>query len=122
MMNDHPLRQQLINLLLQRQAHMIFEDSVAEFPLQHINTRPPNVSYSFWHLLEHIRICQYDILDYICNPDYQSLNFPDDLWPNPASEADEQGWQTTIDQFYTDRQALVAIVEEPAISARFFVR
>jgi len=111
---DQPLRQQLTNLLLQRQAHMIFEDAVADFPREHINSRPPKIAYSFWHLLEHIRICQYDILDYIRNPQYQSLNFPDDLWPAVATETDEAGWEATITQFYTDRQALVAIVQEPA--------
>lgn len=32
---------------------MSFDDAIAEFPAAHRNTRPPNVPYSFWHLLEH---------------------------------------------------------------------
>lgn len=111
---DEPLRQQLVNLLLERQAHMLFEDATADFPETHINGRPPGVDYSFWHLLEHLRICQHDILDYIRNPHYQALSFPDDLWPAKESETDRDGWQQTIDRFLADRQALVEIVQNPA--------
>ncbi|MCB8945952.1 MAG: DinB family protein [Ardenticatenaceae bacterium] len=111
MNSDQALRTQLVNMLLKRQAHMLFEDAVATFPLAHINTRPPQVGYSFWHLLEHIRICQYDILDYIGNPAYVAPNFPDDLWPASEADTDEKGWNRTIHEFYADRQALVDIVQ-----------
>ncbi len=111
MNHDQALRTQLVNMLLERQAHMLFEDAVANFPQAHINTRPPQVGYSFWHLLEHIRICQYDILDYIRNAAYVAPNFPDDLWPTPDADTDEVGWQQTIQQFYADRQALVETVQ-----------
>ena len=112
-MQDAELRQQLVNLLTVRQAHMDFEDAVADFPLEHINTRPPNCSYSFWHLLEHIRICQKDILDYIVSDSYVWPAFPDDLWPNEELETDAAGWQATIDAFYADRQALVDVINDP---------
>jgi len=114
MNSDQILREQLVNLLLKRQAHMVFEDAVADFPMAHINGRPPGVDYSFWHLLEHLRICQYDILDYIRNPHYQAPTFPDGLWPAPDAETDAAGWQQTIDQFLSDRRALVDIVQDPA--------
>ena len=111
--SDNVLREQLVNLLLKRQAHMLFEDAVANFPDQHINTRPPGLDYSFWHLLEHLRICQQDILDYIRNPQYKELNFPDDLWPAKDAETDLAGWRRTIEQFLADRQALTAIIQDP---------
>jgi hypothetical protein len=79
MSTDSHVRQQLVNLLTLPQAHMTFDHAIQDFPLEHINTRPPNVEYTFWHLLEHLRICQWDILDYCRNPDYQELTFPDDL-------------------------------------------
>lgn len=108
-----PLRVQLMNLLSVRQAHMSFEDAVQDFPLSHINTRPPNVEYTFWHLLEHIRICQRDILDYIREPDYRAPNFPDDLWPERDATTDEAGWRHTIAQFQADLAALIAIINDP---------
>ena len=61
------LRQQLLELVDGRGAHMPFDAAVADFPAEAINRRPPNVPYTPWHLLEHIRIAQWDILDYMRN-------------------------------------------------------
>ena len=113
MNNDKELRNQLIRLLTVRQAHMDFEDAVANFPEEHINTRPPNCGYTFWHLLEHMRICQKDILDYIVADDYEWPNFPDDLWPDQSAETDLSGWQQTIENFCADLQKLADIINDP---------
>jgi hypothetical protein len=115
MTDDEELRKQLVRLLSVRQAHMEFEDAVADFPEEHINSRPPNCDYTFWHLLEHVRICQEDILDYIRSDDYQWPTFPDDLWPDRAAKTDLAGWQQTIESFLADRQELVSIIRDPDV-------
>ncbi len=113
MTQETVLRQQLVNLLTLEQAHMSFEAAVQNFPLEHINTHPPKLDYTFWHLLEHLRICQWDILDYIRNPQYQSMPFPDGYWPDRSAKTDEAGWQDTMTRFLADRQALVKLVQDP---------
>ena len=113
-MNDHHIRQQLVNALTERQAHQLFETMSEDVPPAHYNTQPANVPYSFWHLLEHVRIAQADILEYITNADYQYLNFPDDYWPASDARAELAEWQRTIDGFLADRAALVEIVQDPA--------
>lgn len=115
MNHDQELRNQLVRLLTIRQAHMDFEDAVANFPEAYINTRPPHCDYTFWHLLEHMRICQKDILDYIQADTYHWPTFPDDLWPDPAAETDLAGWQQTIEHFCADRQKLVDLINDPAV-------
>ena len=40
---NHPLRQQLVELLRGGNAHMSFADAVADFPEDKINLQPPNV-------------------------------------------------------------------------------
>jgi hypothetical protein len=114
-MNDAELRNQLARMLTVRQAHMDFEDAVADFPLDQVNTRPPGCPYTFWHLLEHMRICQRDILEYIEAETYTWPVFPDDLWPALDATTDAAGWQHTIDLFRADRAALVRIVNDPAV-------
>ena len=114
-MDSAELRNQLCRMLVVRQAHMDFEDAVADFPAEHINTRPPHCDYSFWHLVEHIRICQKDILDYIADEHYAWPNFPDDLWPDKSAETDITGWNQSISQFFADRQALIDIINDPAV-------
>ena len=66
-----PLRAQVVALLRGGQTHMGF---AAEFPAAPINARPPRVGYTFWHLVEHVRRTQADILDYVTNPDYREPN------------------------------------------------
>lgn len=113
MTDDQALREQLVALLSKRQAHLSFDDAVADFPLDQINTRPPNVPYTPWHLVEHLRIAQWDILDYIVNSDYVAPKWPEAYWPDPAADADEATWNQSITAFNHDRQALVAIVQDP---------
>jgi len=112
---DKELRNQLARMLTVRQAHMDFEDAVADFPEEHINTRPPNCGYTFWHLLEHLRICQKDILDYIASDNYKWPNFPADLWPDQEAQTDLAGWGQTIEAFYADRRRLVDIIRDPDV-------
>ena len=104
MIQDQELRKQLVHLLSVRQAHADFADAVADFPVQFINTKAPNCSYSFWHLLEHLRICQKDILEYITTKDYTWPKFPDDLWPQEDATTTLEGWQNSVQEFISDRR------------------
>ncbi len=112
-MSEEHVRAQLVNLLSVRQAHMSFEDAVKNFPMDQINTQPTGVEYTFWHVLEHLRIAQWDILDYCRNPEYEAIEWPREYWPPKGSTTDAAGWLRTIDQFLADRAALVAIITDP---------
>ncbi len=113
-MSDSHLRMQLTNALTVRQAHQSLADAVKDFPAAHYNTRPPHTPYTFWHLLEHIRIAQADILDYIENPQYRYLQFPDDYWPAADAVADPADWGRSLDAFHADLNALARIAADPA--------
>ncbi len=112
-MSETAIRTQLVNLLTKQQAHMNLDDALKRFPAKDFNTRPPNVEYTFWHLLEHLRITQWDILDYCRNPNYRNIEWPRDYWPAKDATTDAAGWQHTIDQFHTNLDELVAIVKDP---------
>jgi hypothetical protein len=104
------IRKQLVTLLNSEEAHMCFAEAVADFPAEFMNTRPPNVSYTPWHLLEHMRLAQWDILDFIRNPKYVAPEWPAGYWPPTDSEADPIAWHNTIKQFESDRRALQNLV------------
>jgi hypothetical protein len=114
-MTEQTLREQLVFLLRGGGAHMSFDQAVADFPAEHFNTHPPGMDYSFWHLLEHVRIAQTDILDYIRNPNYKWPSWPDDYWPAQNAQADQAKWDETLRRFRDDLRALVAMVEDPQI-------
>ena len=112
MVTDEPLRTQLAILLRQGNAHMGFAEAVADFPESMINIRPRNVEYSFWHLLEHLRLTQFDILEYVTSVDYREREWPRDYWPAPDDEGTPQEWNETLSAFWRDLEKLIAIVSD----------
>lgn len=91
---------------------MAFDEAVKDYPMDKINEFFPNGEYSAWHLLEHIRRTQHDILDFIINPNYKELEWPKDYWPKKGERAGKKDWETTINNFYKDLKVLEKIVED----------
>jgi len=112
MRGDKVLREQLA-IFLGTQAHMSLADAVKGFPLKDMNVRPPNVPYTFWHLLEHIRIAQWDIIDFIRNPDYEELEWPRGYWPPKNAKATKKDWDETIARYQSDLKEMIALVKNP---------
>jgi hypothetical protein len=108
------IRVQLIELLESKGAHMPFEAAVADFPAEAINRLVPESPYSPWHLLEHIRFAQTDILEYIRSRAYLEPTWPDEYWPARDATATPAEFQATIDAFRSDRNALRDIVADPS--------
>jgi hypothetical protein len=109
------LREQIVSLIDGLDARMSFAEAVADFPPEAINAFPPNVAYTPWHLLEHLRITQWDILDYIVNRDYQELRWPNDYWLSSDATATPAEFQATIAGFIADNKQLHDIVADPAV-------
>lgn len=114
-MDNTALRDQMISFLRGRQSHMPLEDAVKGFPLGHINDIFPNGEYSFWHLLEHMRFTQKDILDFMLNPDYSEPEWPKDYWPARSMKATPAIWENTINECQKDIESLIAMVEDPEL-------
>jgi hypothetical protein len=110
---DSVIREQLLALLAGGNAHMGFDQVVADFPMDAINRRLPNVVYTPWHILEHLRIAQWDILEFIRNPDHVSPDWPAGYWPPREEQASAARWHQTIADFRADLQALKELVEHP---------
>jgi hypothetical protein len=113
-MDIDALRRQLAELLDGVGAHMPFEEAVADFPPQAMNLRAPNVDYTPWHLLEHLRLTQADILDYVVNPEYVEQEWPADYWPARDAMATKDDFDETVRAFVADKAALRALVMDPA--------
>lgn len=113
MNQDKILREHLLSLFKGGNAHMTLDDAVKNYPVSGINDIFPNGEYSSWHLLEHIRRTQKDILNFIVNPNYKELNWPKDYWPERNKKATQKDWKQTIELFEKDTKALEKIVSNP---------
>ena len=112
-MSNEVVREELLALLKGGHAHMDFDDAVADFPPEAMNETAPNLTYTPWELLEHIRINQWDILEFIRDPDHVSPDWPEGYWPAEGETATEEIWERTVAQIRSDREALIALVEDP---------
>jgi hypothetical protein len=110
MENRRQLRAHLVELLRGGNAHMGFDAAVADFPEALINRRPANVEYTFWHLIEHLRLTQADLLNYVTNADYQEMAWPAEYWPPKDAQATKADWEASIAAFRSDLDAFVAII------------
>lgn len=110
MSDDILLREQLIKNL-HSESHMPFGESVKDFPQKHYNTFAPHVDYTFWHLLEHIRITQWDIYDFSINPKYKYIKWPDAYWPKKNAKATKAQWDKTVKEIERDLKAMMKLVK-----------
>ncbi len=106
-------REQLMSLLDGHGAHMPFEEAIADFPEVAINALAPNVPYSPWHLIEHMRLTQRDMLDYLTKLDYSAGIWPVDFWPERHVMATWEQWNVLVQGFLDDRAELRAMLADP---------
>ena len=113
MAETEAVRRQLIELLEAKGAHLPFEAAVADFPTEAINRPIPDLpAYTPWHLLDHIRYAQWDILEYIRNRAYLEPTWPDNYWPPLDATATREEFDETITSFQRDRASLREIIED----------
>ena len=111
-MSDTILRKQLVNLLEEGHAHITFENAVADIPSHLRSVTPASLPYSIWKLVEHIRIAQWDILEFSRDPSHQSPTWPDEYWPKEDAPASEKAWQESLTQIQKDKQAFIALLND----------
>ena len=104
MSDDAALRAHLRRILDWEDAHAGFDRAVAGLPARLRGVTPTGWAHSAWQLLEHLRICQYDILDFCRNPKYVELKFPQDYWPSAAAPPSAKAWDESLAAIRRDRE------------------
>lgn len=113
MNEDTALREHLLYLLRGGGAHLDFEAAIADLPAGLRGAKPPGVPHSPWRLLEHLRIAQWDILEFSRNPRHVSPNFPDGYWPEGDAPPDAAAWDRSVAAFRADLRAVQDLVADP---------
>ena len=109
---DDSLRKHVLYLLRVGGAHMSFDDFVNSFPPDLCNRQIEGLPYTPWQILEHMRLAQWDILEFSRDPDHVSPGFPKGYWPKPDDLGTPVLWQKTINEFRKDLQQMEALVED----------
>jgi hypothetical protein len=109
------LRKQLVELLKGGEAHIGIADALADFPTEKRAAAAPGLQHTAWQLLEHIRIAQWDILEFSRNPKHVSPSFPDGYWPKTAAAPDDAGWKKSVQAVQDDLRAMIELVSDSSL-------
>lgn len=109
---DQPLRNHVLYLLKDGGAHASFDAALGDWPVQLAGAKVANFPHTAWMLLEHMRIAQWDILEFSRNPKHKSPSWPEGYWPSSESPASDREWKKSASDFKKDLQAMEKFVAD----------
>jgi DinB family protein len=112
---DQPLRDHVLYLLKGGGAHADFDAAMGDWPLQLAGVKVANFPHTAWMLLEHMRLAQWDILEFSQNSKYASKKWPEEYWPATEAPANEKTWKASMAAFKKDLQAMEQLVANPKV-------
>jgi hypothetical protein len=111
--HDRALREQLVELLKGGAAHAKFDDAVGDLSPDLRGRKPANFPHSAWMLLEHLRIAQWDILEFSRNAKHKSPKWPKGYWPETEGPPSDAAWNQSIHNFRANLDAMIELVKNP---------
>ena len=105
------LIKQLKELILKGNAHVSLDDALKNVPLNKAGILPAKLPYTIWQLVEHLRLAQWDILEFSRNPDHKSPKWPEGYWVRGKKPRDGAAWRKSINQIKKDRKDFVALLD-----------
>src|SRR5215468_4149473 len=110
---DQSLRKHLVALLRGSEAHIQFADALADFPSDKRGGFAAGLPHTGWQLLEHLRIAQWDILEFSRSPKHVSPEFPEGYWPKTPLPSDDSAWNKSVKAFQRDLKEMIALISSP---------
>ena len=101
MNHDQSLRDHVLYVLRGEGAHVTFEDFVADFPLNFAAKRLRGLPYTAWQVLEHMRIAQWDILEFSSQSKTRLAEMAGRLLAATDQLGTPELWQETVSKFGT---------------------
>src|SRR5687767_15592976 len=113
MEHDRTLREHIRNLLQGASAHLSFDDAFGDLPERLRGIKPSGAPHTAWQLLEHLRLAQWDILEFSRDPAHSSPVFPAGYWPANEAPPNEAAWEKSISTFRSELEAMKKLVADP---------
>ncbi|WDF76670.1 DinB family protein [Mucilaginibacter sp. KACC 22773] len=112
MNNDHEiLIDEVVHLLQGGNAHADIKKALQNLPKALRSVKPDKLPYSIWQLLEHIRIAQWDMLEFCKDGSHQSPEWPDGYWPKETGPESDETWEKSVKQIDKDLDELINLVK-----------
>ena len=108
-----PVRKQVLALLNGGNAHVPFDKVMKDFPAKLRGVKPEGAPHTAWQLLEHMRIAQWDILEFSRSSKHKSPEWPSGYWPETEKPPNDDAWKKSVASFEKDIKAMQKLVEDP---------
>jgi len=115
-MDEQILRDHLVNLLNGHETHITFDKATEEYPIDIVGMEAPGMPYTAWQIMEHMRIVQWDVLNFSISAEHVSPDFPDGYWPKKATPNQEQDWINSVDIFKTELEEMKNLARNPEVN------
>ena len=112
---DKPLRDHVLFLLKGGGAHASFDDTLKDWPLEFSGIKVAKFPHTAWMLLEHIRLGQWDILEFSCDSKHVSPKWPEGYWPASAAPPSEEAWKASMAACEKDLRAMERLVADAKV-------
>lgn len=103
---------QLVQLLTKGNSHTTLDDALQNIPFKILSETPSKLPYNIWQLAQHIRISQWDILEFSRNPEYKSPEWPKEYWPAEKVAPTEEAWKKCVDEIKKDRNSFIDLIKK----------
>jgi len=107
--NDH-LINELEKLLRGGTAHVSLHDALKDLPIDLLGKKPEHLPYSIWQLVEHIRIAQWDMLEFCKSAEHQSPEWPEGYWPEESAPEDSETFEASVKRIWSDLEEFIALL------------
>jgi hypothetical protein len=109
---DQSLRDHLLYLLKGGGAHISFDDAMGDWTFELAGVKVANFPHTAWMLVEHMRLAQWDILDFSRDSKHVSPPWPEGYWPASATPPDEKAWTASMSAFKKDLRTMERLVSD----------
>jgi hypothetical protein len=106
------LREHLVKLLESGDAHADFKTAIEDFPAELRGKTPKGAEHSPWELLEHLRIAQWDIVEFSRDAQHKSPEFPAGYWPESDSPPDPKAWDRSVQSFCEELKSFCDLIRD----------
>src|SRR4029077_9546511 len=90
-----------------------FDQAIKDLPANLRGAKAPGLPHTLWQLVEHLRLAQWDILEFSRDKDHVSPDWPKGYWPKTDAPPDDAAWEQSVASFHKDLQAMMDLVADP---------
>ena len=112
-MNETVLREQLVAQLEGGQAYLPVKEIFEGFPIERAGVRIHSIRHTSWELLEHLRIAQWDILQFTVDPNHITPPWPDEHWPKNQAPESNEAWRASVEAFLSELERVKKLARSP---------